>query len=38
MPGDIVEVRNTGIKPLQLWQNDDWTIPFDQWRAGGALR
>jgi lipoprotein-anchoring transpeptidase ErfK/SrfK len=38
VPGDVVEVRNTGGKPLQLWQNGDWTIPSDQWRAGSALR
>jgi len=25
-PGDVVEVRNTGGEPLQLWQNGDWTI------------
>ena len=37
VPGDVVEVRNTGGKPLQLWQNGDWTIPPDQWRAGSAL-
>jgi hypothetical protein len=23
VPGDVVEVRNTGGKPLQLWQNGD---------------
>ena len=38
MPGDVVEIRNTGGKPLQVWQNGDWTIPSDQWRAGSALR
>jgi hypothetical protein len=38
MPGDIVELRNTGRKPLQLWQNGDWTIPSDQWPAGSARR
>jgi lipoprotein-anchoring transpeptidase ErfK/SrfK len=36
-PGDVVEIRNTGGPPLQLWQNGDWTIPWDQWRAGSAL-
>lgn len=35
-PGDVVEVRNTGGRPLQLWQNGDWTIPWDQWLQGGA--
>jgi lipoprotein-anchoring transpeptidase ErfK/SrfK len=36
-PGDVVEVRNTGGAPLQLTQNGDWTIPWDQWRTGSAL-
>jgi lipoprotein-anchoring transpeptidase ErfK/SrfK len=34
VPGDVVEVRNTGGKPLQLWQNGDWSVPWDQWAAG----
>jgi len=33
VPGDIVEVRNTGGQPLQLWQNGDWSVPWDQWAA-----
>ena len=36
-PGDIVEVRNTGGEPLQISQNGDWSVPWDQWRAGSAL-
>jgi lipoprotein-anchoring transpeptidase ErfK/SrfK len=36
-PGDIVEVRNTGGDPLQLWQNGDWSLPWDQWLKGSAL-
>lgn len=36
-PGDVVEVRNTGGPPLQLSQNGDWTVPWDQWRQGSAL-
>jgi lipoprotein-anchoring transpeptidase ErfK/SrfK len=36
-PGDVVEVRNTGGPPLQLWQNGDWTMPWDQWVKGSAL-
>lgn len=36
-PGDIVEVRNTGGEPLQLWQNGDWTMPWQQWLGGSAL-
>jgi len=37
VPGDIVEVRNTGGPPLQLSQNGDWSVPWDQWRNGSAL-
>jgi lipoprotein-anchoring transpeptidase ErfK/SrfK len=37
VPGDIVEVRNTGGPPLQLQHNGDWTVPWDQWRQGSAL-
>ena len=37
VPGDIVEVRNTGGPPLALWQNGDWSVPWDQWVAGSAL-
>src|ERR1700682_1048862 len=36
-PGDVVEIRSTGGPPLQLWQNGDWTIPWDQWRESSAL-
>jgi lipoprotein-anchoring transpeptidase ErfK/SrfK len=36
-PGDVVEVHNTGGPPLQISQNGDWTIPWDQWRKGSAL-
>jgi lipoprotein-anchoring transpeptidase ErfK/SrfK len=36
-PGDIVEIRNTGGKPLQLSQNGDWSVPWDQWRQGSKL-
>ncbi|MEU8898220.1 Ig-like domain-containing protein [Nocardia sp. NPDC048505] len=32
--GDIVEVRNTGGEPLNIWQNGDWGVPWDQWRSG----
>jgi lipoprotein-anchoring transpeptidase ErfK/SrfK len=31
VPGDVIEVKNTGGKPLQLWQNGDWSVPWDQW-------
>lgn len=36
-PGDVVEVRNTGGQPLQLWQNGDWSVPWQTWRTGSAL-
>ncbi|MGW4533337.1 L,D-transpeptidase [Nocardia sp. NPDC004340] len=35
-PGDVVEVRNTGGAQLEVWQNGDWTLPWDQWLAGSA--
>ncbi|BBZ29044.1 hypothetical protein MMAD_33390 [Mycolicibacterium madagascariense] len=37
IPGDIVEVRNTGGPPLRLDQNGDWTMPWEQWTKGSAL-
>ena len=37
VPGDVVEVRNTGGPPLRLGQNGDWSLPWDQWRRGSAL-
>ena len=37
VPGDVVEVRNTGGKALQVWQNGDWTVPWDQWLKGSKL-
>lgn len=36
-PGDVVEIRNTGGAPLEVWQNGDWSVPWDQWMAGSAL-
>lgn len=36
-PGDVVEVRNTGGEPLSVWQNGDWSLPWDTWRKGSAL-
>ncbi len=38
VPGDVVEVRNTGGPPLKLSQNGDWTVPWDQWKKGSALK
>jgi lipoprotein-anchoring transpeptidase ErfK/SrfK len=37
VPGDVVEVRNTGGPPLKLWDNGDWTVPWAEWRKGSAL-
>ncbi|MGH3640803.1 MAG: L,D-transpeptidase, partial [Mycobacterium sp.] len=37
VPGDVVEVRNTGGKSLEVWQNGDWTVPWDLWRRGSKL-
>jgi lipoprotein-anchoring transpeptidase ErfK/SrfK len=38
VPGDVVEVRNSGGPPVQLAQNGDWTLSWDQWRQGSALK
>lgn len=38
VPGDVVEVRNSGGPPLTLAQNGDWTLSWDQWRGGSALK
>lgn len=37
VPGDVVEIRNTGGAPLEVWQNGDWGVPWDQWVQGSAL-
>ncbi|WP_264068475.1 L,D-transpeptidase [Mycolicibacterium komossense] len=37
VPGDVVEVKNTGGPPLQISQGGDWTVPWDQWIKGSAL-
>lgn len=36
-PGDVVQVKNTGGAPLQVWQNGDWSVPWATWLAGSAL-
>lgn len=36
-PGDVVEVRNTGGEPLSVWQNGDWSVPWNAWQRGSAL-
>jgi lipoprotein-anchoring transpeptidase ErfK/SrfK len=38
VPGDVVEVRNSGGPPLTLAQNGDWTLGWDEWRNGSALK
>lgn len=35
--GDVVQVKNTGGPPLQVWQNGDWSVPWSEWVAGSAL-
>ncbi|CRZ16819.1 L,D-transpeptidase [Mycolicibacterium neworleansense] len=37
-PGDVFEVRNTGGDPLPVWQNGDWSVTWEQWLRGSALR
>jgi lipoprotein-anchoring transpeptidase ErfK/SrfK len=37
VPGDVVEVHNTGGPPLKLTQNGDWTLPWAEWLKGSAL-
>ncbi|WP_448392007.1 Ig-like domain-containing protein [Mycolicibacterium sp. XJ879] len=37
-PGDVFEVRNTEGDPLPIWQNGDWSVSWDEWLAGSALR
>jgi lipoprotein-anchoring transpeptidase ErfK/SrfK len=35
--GDVVQVKNTGGPPIEVWQNGDWSVPWDQWVARSAL-
>jgi lipoprotein-anchoring transpeptidase ErfK/SrfK len=37
VPGDVVEIRNSGGPPVQLSQGGDWTVPWNQWRSGSAV-
>lgn len=37
VPGDVVEVHNTGGPPLKLTENGDWTLPWAEWLKGSAL-
>lgn len=32
--GDVVEIRGTGGPDLQVWQNGDWSVPWDAWHTG----
>lgn len=34
--GDPVEIKNTGGPPLEVWQNGDWSVPWDKWKSGSA--
>ena len=35
--GDVVQVKNTGGSPLQVWQNGDWGLSWANWLKGSAL-
>lgn len=37
VPGDIVEVHNTGGPPLTIAQGGDWSVPWGEWLKGSAL-
>jgi lipoprotein-anchoring transpeptidase ErfK/SrfK len=37
VPGDIVEVHNTGGPGLTIEQGGDWSVPWSEWRQGSAL-
>jgi lipoprotein-anchoring transpeptidase ErfK/SrfK len=37
VPGDVVEVRNSGGPPARLDQNGDWTMSWTDWLKGSAL-
>lgn len=32
--GDPVEIINTGGPPLEVWQNGDWSVPWEEWKSG----
>lgn len=34
--GDVVEVRGTGGPELEVWQNGDWSVPWEVWQTGSA--
>ncbi|WP_069159680.1 L,D-transpeptidase [Nocardia altamirensis] len=35
--GDVVEIKHTGGAPLEVWQNGDWGVPWNEWVQGSAL-
>lgn len=37
-PGDVVDIRNTGGKPLEQWQNGDWSVSWPDWLRGSTVR
>lgn len=37
VPGDVVEVRGSAAGTLAS-NIDDWTVPWDEWQAGSALK
>ena len=37
VPGDVVEVRGSAAGTLAS-DIDDWTVPWDEWQAGSALK
>jgi hypothetical protein len=37
VPGDVVEVRGSSAGTLNS-DIDDWTVPWDEWQAGSALK
>lgn len=35
--GDVVQIRHTGGPTIAVWQNGDWSVPWNTWAAGSAL-
>jgi len=34
--GDVVEGKGTGGPELGVWQNGDWSVPWEVWQSGSA--
>jgi lipoprotein-anchoring transpeptidase ErfK/SrfK len=34
--GDVVQVNMPGAPGIRLWQNGDWSVPWETWLAGSA--